>query len=76
MIICACGKIIISSNVKVLKEILKEKKMQYLLEILTMFFLENEIEKIKFLNTKRVIISQNNLKLSKNYKIGKRAKNF
>ena len=26
----ACGKIIISSNVAVLKEILKKKKMQYL----------------------------------------------
>ena len=35
----ACGKIIITSNVKVLKEILNEKKMPYLLKILTMSIL-------------------------------------
>ena len=51
--------------------------MQYLLENFNnVYSWKAEIEKIKFLNTKRVIISQNNLKLSKNYKIGKKLKNF
>ena len=73
----ACGKIIISSDVSVLKEILKEKKMLFLFKILRMFFSwKKEIEKIKNSNTKRFIISQNNLKLSKDYKIKKRAKTF
>ena len=73
----ACGKIIISSNVKVLREILKEKKNAiFIRNFNNVFSWKIEIEKIKFLNTKRFIISQNNLKLSKNYKTGKRAKKF
>ncbi len=73
----ACGKIIISSNVKVLREVLKEKKNAiFVRNFNNVFSWKSEIDKMKFLNTKRSIISQNNLKLSKNYKIGKRAKIF
>lgn len=73
----ACGKIIISSNVKVLKEILIENKNAiFIKNYNNVFSWKNEIEKIKFSNIKRLIISQNNFKLSKNYEIGKRAKKF
>ena len=73
----ACGKIIISSNIKVLREIVKEKKnIIFVKNFKNVFSWKREIEKIKFLNTKRFIISNNNLKLSKNYKTEKRAKEF
>ena len=73
----ACGKIIISSDVSVLKEILKEKKnVIFVQNFKNVFSWKKEIEKIKNSNTKRFIISQNNLKLSKDYKIKKRAKTF
>ena len=73
----ACGKIIISSNVKVLREILKEKKNAiFIRNFNNVFSWKNEIKKIKILHSKRFIISQNNLKLSKNYITGKRAKKF
>ena len=73
----ACGKIIISSNVKVLKEIVKEKKNAiFVRNFNNIFSWKTEIDKIKYLNTKRFIISQNNLKLSKNYRTEKRAKKF
>ena len=73
----ACGKIIISSNVAVLKEILKEKKNAiFVKNFNNVFSWKKEIEKIKYLNTKRFIISQNNFKLSKNYRTEKRAEKF
>tara|TARA_B100001057_G_scaffold474275_1_gene539620 strand:+ start:1029 stop:2138 length:1110 start_codon:yes stop_codon:yes gene_type:complete len=73
----ACGKTIISSNVKVLKEILKEKKnVIFIKNFNNVFSWKREIEKIKCLNTKRLIISNNNFKLSKKYKIDKRVKKF
>ncbi len=73
----ACGKTIISSNVKVLKEVLQEKKnVIFIKNFKNVFSWKREIEKIKYLNTKRFIISQNNRKLSKDYKIKKRAKKF
>ncbi len=73
----ACGKTIISSDVRVLKEILKEKKnVIFVQNFKNVFSWKREIEKIKNSNTKRFIISQNNLKLSRDYKIKKRAKIF
>ena len=73
----ACGKIIISSNVKVLREIVKEKKNAiFVKNFNNVFSWKAEIKKIKFLGTKRFIISQNNFKLSKNYRTEKRAKKF
>ena len=70
----ACGKIIISSQVKVLEEILKEKKnVIFIKNFNNVYAWKNEIQKIKFLNDKRFIISQNNFKLSKNYKLKERA---
>ena len=73
----ACGKIIISSNIKVLREIVKEKKNAiFIRNFNNVFSWKTEINKIKFLSTKRFIISQNNLKLSKNYRTEKRAKKF
>ena len=71
----ACGKIIISSKVQVLEEILKEKKnVIFIKNFNNAYAWKNEIQKIKFLNDKRFIISQNNFKLSKNYKLKERAK--
>ena len=71
----ACGKIIISSQVQVLEEILKEKKnVIFIKNFNNAYAWKNEIQKIKFLNDKRFIISQNNFKLSKNYKLKERAK--
>ena len=73
----ACAKIIISSNVKVLKEIVKEKKnILFVRNFNNVFSWKIEIDKIKFLHTKRLIISQNNFKLSKNFRTEKRAKIF
>jgi glycosyltransferase involved in cell wall biosynthesis len=70
----ACGKIIISSQVQVLEEILKEKKnVIFIKNFNNVYAWKNEIQKIKFLNDKRFIISQNNFKLSKNYKLKERA---
>jgi len=73
----ACGKIIISSNIKVLGEIVKEKKnIIFVRNFNNIFSWKTEIEKIKFLKTKRFIVSMNNSKLSKKYKTVKRAKKF
>ena len=73
----ACGKIIISSNIKVLGEIVKEKKnIIFVRNFNNIFSWKTEIEKIKFLKTKRFIVSMNNSKLSKKYKTIKRAKKF
>tara|TARA_B100001063_G_C16556818_1_gene448909 strand:- start:76 stop:753 length:678 start_codon:yes stop_codon:yes gene_type:complete len=70
----ACGKTIISSEVKVLKEILKEKKnVIFVRNFNNIYSWKKEIEKVKFLNDKRFIISQNNFKLSKHYKTKNRA---
>ena len=70
----ACGKIIVSSHVKVLKEILKEKKnVIFVRNFNNVYSWKKEIQKIKFLNDKRFIISQNNFRLSKKYKIKNRA---
>ncbi len=70
----ACGKIIISSRVQVLEEILKEKKnVIFIKNFNNKYAWKNEIQKIKFLNDKRLIISQNNFKMSKNYKLRQRA---
>jgi glycosyltransferase involved in cell wall biosynthesis len=71
----ACGKIIISSQVKVLQEILREKKnVIFIKNFNNAYAWKKEIQKIKFLNDKRFIISQNNFKMSKNYKLKERAK--
>ena len=73
----ACGKIIITSDVKVLKEILNEKKnVIFVQNFNNVFSWKAEIEKIKFSNTKRFIISQNNLKLVKIIKLKKELKTF
>ena len=71
----ACGKIIISSQVKVLQEILSEKKnVIFIKNFNNAYAWKKEIQRIKFLNDKRYIISQNNFKMSKNYKLKERAK--
>ena len=71
----ACGKIIISSKIKVLQEILSEKKnVIFIKNFNNAYTWKKEIQKIKFLNDKRYIISQNNFKMSKNYKLKDRAK--
>ena len=70
----ACGKIIISSQVNVLQEILKENKNAiFIKNFNNAFAWKNEIQKIKYSNNKRLIISQNNLEISKKYKLKKRA---
>ena len=52
----ACAKIIISSNVKVLKEIVKEKKnILFVRNFNNVFSWKIEIDIIKFLHTKRLI---------------------
>ena len=71
----ACGKIIISSKIKVLEEILKEKKnVIFIKNFNNAYAWKKEIQKMKFLNDKRFIISQNNFKMSKKYKLKERAK--
>ena len=56
------------------REILKEKKnVIFIKNFNNVYAWKNEIQKIKFLNDKRFIISQNNFKLSKNYKLKERA---
>ncbi len=71
----ACGKIIMSSQIKVLEETLKEKKnVIFVRNFRNIYAWKNEIKKIKFSYEKRIIISQNNINLSKNFKMHKRAK--
>ena len=71
----ACGKIIMSSQIKVLEETLKEKKnVIFVRNFRNIYSWKNEIKKIKFLYERRIIISQNNINLSKNFKMHKRAK--
>ena len=71
----ACGKIIISSKIKVLEEILNEKKnVIFIKNFNNAYAWKKEIQKMKFLNDKRFIISQNNFKMSKKYKLKERAK--
>jgi len=62
---------------KFLEKLLKKKKnVIFVKNFNNVFSWKKEIEKIKCLNTKRFIISQNNFKLSKNYRTEKRAEKF
>ena len=71
----ASGKIIISSKIKVLQEILKEKKnVIFIKNFNNAYAWKKEILKIKFMSDKRYIISKNNFEMSKNYKLKERAK--
>ena len=64
-----------SSNLEVLKEIIEEKKnVIFVRNFKNIYSWKNEIKKIKFLYEKRLIMSQNNIDLSKNFRIQKRAK--
>ena len=70
----ACGKTIISSQVNVLQEILKKNKnVIFIKNFNNAFAWKNEIQKIKYSRNKRFIISQNNLEISKKYRLKKRA---
>ena len=71
----ASGKIILSSNLDVLKEIIRDKKnVIFVRNFKNIYSWKNEIKKIKFLREKGLIMSKNNINLSKNFRIQKRAK--
>ena len=73
----ANGKIIICSNIPVLKEILKENKNAIFVKNFNKIFAwKSEIDKIKNLNQKRLIISKNNFKIGKKYNHKVRAINI
>ncbi len=62
------GKIIICSNIPVLKEILKDNQNAIFIKNFNRpFAWKSEIDKIKNLNQKRLIISKNNFKIGKKY---------
>jgi glycosyltransferase involved in cell wall biosynthesis len=64
----AVGKIIISSNLKVLREIIGTRNAYFVDNFENIFEWKKNIEIIKRNRTKSFIISKNNFKLSKNYK--------
>jgi len=68
------GKIIICSDFKVLKEIIKEKKNAIFVKNYTnVYSWKNEIQKLKNQPNKQLIISKNNFRLSKKYSLIRRA---
>ena len=71
------GKIIICSDFDVLKEVIKNKKNAiFIKNFKNIFSWKLEIDKLKNQPQKNLIISNNNLKLSKKYSLKERAKNF
>ena len=71
----ACGKIILSSKVKVFEEVLEDKKnVIFIKNFNNINSWKKEIKKIQNLESKRLIISKNNLKISKNFNLKTRAK--
>ena len=71
----SAGKIIICSDLKVLKEIIKENVNAIFVKNYTsVYSWKNEIQKLKNQPNKQLIISKNNYRLSKNYSLNRRAK--
>ena len=68
------GKIIICSNFKILKEVVKEKKnVIFIKNYKNIFAWKQEIDRIKMQEDKKIIMSKNNYNLSKEYTLDKRA---
>ena len=73
----SAGKIIICSELDVLKETIKENKNAIFVKNYTnVFSWKNEIQKLKNQPCKQLIISKNNYRLSKNYSLNQRAKSI
>jgi glycosyltransferase involved in cell wall biosynthesis len=71
----SAGKVIICSDFKVLKEIIKDKKNAiFVRNYKNIFSWKNEIHKLKNLPQKQFIMSKNNYQLSKKYSLKERAK--
>lgn len=69
------GKIIICSDLDILKEAIKEKKNAIFVKNFTnVYSWKNEIEKLQNQPSKQFIISKNNYRLSKEYSLTSRAK--
>ena len=63
----ALGKIILSSNLKVLREVIDEKNAYFINNYKNIFEWKNTIKIIKNNRTKNLIMSKNNFRLSKKY---------
>ncbi len=73
----SAGKVIISSNLKVLREIINSRQNVIFIENFSNAYTwKKEIHKICNQKSKRFIISRNNLKLSKSYSLKNRAIKF
>ncbi len=71
----SAGKVIICSNLDILKEVIQEKKNAIFIKNFTnVYSWKNEIEKLRNQPSKQLIISRNNFKLSKEYSLISRAK--
>lgn len=70
----ASGKIIIASNITVLKEVINKKNAIFINNFENIYAWKNEIDKIKNNVVKRLIVSKNNHNLSKKFTLIKRAK--
>ena len=70
----SAGKIIICSDFKVLKEVIKEKNAIFIKNYTNPYSWKSEIQKLKNQPNKQFIISKNNYKLSKKYSLISRAK--
>ena len=71
----SAGKIIICSDLKILKEAVKEKKNVIFVKNFTnIYSWKNEIQKLQYQPNKQLIISKNNHKLSEQYSLILRAK--
>ena len=71
----SAGKIIICSDLEILKEAVKEKKNVIFVKNFTnVYSWKNEIQKLQCQPNKQLIISKNNHKLSEQYSLIHRAK--
>ena len=71
----SAGKIIICSDLEILRESIKDKKNAIFIRNFTnIYSWKNEIHKLKNQPYKQLIISKNNYRLSKNYSLNHRAK--
>ena len=72
----AVGKIILSSNLQVLREVIDNRNAYFVDNYENIFEWKKNIKILKNNKTKKLIISRNNLRLSEKYDHLKRVKNY
>ncbi|MDC1053068.1 glycosyltransferase [Candidatus Pelagibacter sp.] len=72
----AVGKIIITSDLNVLREVIGDRNAYFIKNYQNVYEWKKNIELVKNNRTKNLVISKNNLNLSKNYDHSKRVKKY